>query len=94
MAASVTSTRGGTGSSAGGGRRISRFDRRRSRLGSWRRRAVLTVCAGWGGACTPFEIGGVPARAFELKTRSRELLGERRFAAGGTPAQGRVRHFL
>jgi hypothetical protein len=94
MAVSVTSTRGGTRRSAGGCRRISRFGRRRRSIGGRRGRAVFAICAGWGGAGTPFEIGGVPTRAFELKARSRELLGERRLTAGGTVAQGRVRHFL
>ena len=93
-AASVTSTSGGARRSAGSCRRISRFDRRRSSIGGRRCRAVIAICAGWGGACTAFEIGGVPARAFELKACSSELLGERRFTAGGTLTQGRIRHFL
>jgi len=92
--ASVTSTSGGTRRSAGGCRGISRFGRRRRSLGGWSWRAVIATCTGWGGAGTAFEIGGVPARAFELKTRSRELLGERRFTAGGTLTQRRIRHFL
>lgn len=91
----MTSTRGGTRRSAGGCRRISRLGRwRRSSFGGGRGRVVFAISAGWGGARTPFEIGGVPTRAFELKARSRELLGERRFATGGTVAQGRVGHFL
>ena len=90
----MTSTSGGTRRSAGGCRRISRFDCRRRSLGGWRGSAVVAICAGWGGASTAFEISGVPARAFELKTRSRELLGERRFTAGGTLTQRRIRHFL
>lgn len=90
----MTSTSGGTRRSAGGSWRISRFDRRSRSLGRRRGGAVITICAGWGGAGTAFEIGGVPARAFELKASSRELLGERRFTAGGTLTQRRIRHFL
>jgi hypothetical protein len=90
----MTCTSGCTRRSAGGSWRISWFDRRRRSIGGRRGGAVFAISAGWGSARAPFEIGGIPARAFELKARSCELLGERRFTASGTHTQRRIRHFL
>jgi len=57
------------------------------------------ACAGcsglvWGAARATFEVGGVPARAFELKARGGELLGKRGFAAFGAVGQWRICNFL
>ena len=88
--ASVTGTRRGARSSAGGGRRISGRGRRCS---IWRSGGGA-FGAGRRSTAPAFEVGGVPTRPFELKPSSRELLGVRRFTARGAVTQGRVGHFL
>ena len=70
--ASVTGTRRGARSSAGGGRRISGRGRRCS---IWRSGGGA-FGTGRRSTAPAFEVGGVPTRPLQLKTGRRQLLGQ------------------